>query len=184
MRSAVGLSISLPLTLLLGPLLVHGEPYAGGYPDYEDQGIFTAPCGRKHTGSDTRDLTEFMRHKPVPPTWIPYKSVSSHPKDYIWAEYGPNIEYVDDSGTTLNTCAPDDGASARTSVCNRYRGNTLAIADRLHAPFFCCSGWGQVKWRGLLRGRKIHIQHRVRCIELLPMGRRVPFRCRCWSMPI
>jgi hypothetical protein len=58
---------------------VAGGEYTGGYPDYKDQGEFTSPCGRKHTGSDCSELSDMWRAKPY------LTSVSGRPKDYTWA---------------------------------------------------------------------------------------------------
>ena len=106
---------SIALCCLLGN---SASEYTGGYPEY-DTHTFSAPCGTKHTGSNTEDVTEFSRHKPYF-----LSSVSSHPKDYIWIERGESEKTAE---CPLGTCDCGDsgggdggGVGSGSEVCTAF----------------------------------------------------------------
>jgi hypothetical protein len=58
----------LLVLLATTPLASADDEYKGGYPEYDDQGEFTLPCGKKHTGHDTSEVGDWFRVTPDPST--------------------------------------------------------------------------------------------------------------------
>lgn len=69
------------LLCIAAPRAVLCDGYDGGYPDYPSH-PFTLPCGSKHPGTDTSEVSEWPRYTPAG------TEVSGRMKDYTWATWG------------------------------------------------------------------------------------------------